>query len=351
MNSIAAKSFNPDTYVADNAFINTFPSELIEQIFSISSFATLRAGCLTCKKWEHLLKLNNNPRLWKRLVFQQDNKTRDPALRLKEMGFVGLSEKGKEVICTIIAERCSPLNEEIKKRSLQITNGVLISGPSGTGKTLLVRNLSSLLNCKIENIIILSGPEIYKNWKERAEVDIGTIFAKTKEVAQRSAKQNENFLLVIDDIDAIYSRCSNENNNSWMNSVVDEFLINLNALDVYNILVIGVTNNFKNLDEAVTRLKVFSEHIEIAIPDLQGRKELLHKCTLPLVEHKLLAKDIDFDLLAQESEGLSGADISAFVKQAMNHNMKRMMQNISAKTLLTMNDLCLALNEIKLIQK
>ncbi len=360
-----AKSYNPDICVADTAPINTLPLELIEKIFSYLSFASLRVGCLTCTKWESLLKLKNNPRLWKQLVFQQDgccsklwsqclgeisaieqdSKTRDPALRLKKMGFVGLSARGEEVIRTIIAERCSPLKEEIKKRAIQITNGVLLCGPPGTGKTLLVRYLSSLLNCEMKNIQLLSGPKIYNKWK-KTEVDVGKIFTKTLKVAQAPTNQNETFLLVIDEIDAILSQCSNKTNNSCIHSVVDEFLAQMDAVrNVYNILVIGMTNHFEKIDESVARLGLFDKHIEIAVPDLQGRKEFLHMYTLPMVKQGLLATDIDFDVIAQESEGLTGADISAFVKQAMASTLKRMME--SGNTLLTMNDLWLTLNEVK----
>ncbi len=66
------------------------------------------------------------------------------------------------------------------------------------------------------------------------------------------------------------------------------------------------------------------------------------------------ATDIDYDVLAQESEGLTGADINAFIKQAMACTMEKMMESISpdeplveVSTLLTMNDLCLALKKLK----
>lgn len=373
-NDYGKNIYNSDVCVNDTASINTFPSELIEKIFSYLSFSSLRTGCLTCKKWKRLLKLKNNPRLWKQAVFQQDSccsklwnqhlgeisaieqdgKTRDPALRLKEMGFVGLSARGEEVIRTIIAERCSPLKEEIKKRSIQITSGVLLCGPPGTGKTLLVRSLSSLLNCEIKNIHLLSGSKIYNRWKERSEVDVGKIFMKTLKAAEASTNRNEIFLLVIDKIDAILSRCSNEDGNSWMGSAVNDFLVQMNTLrNMYNILVIGTTNHLENIDKAATELGHFDEYIEIAIPDFQERKELLHMYTLPVIKHGLLATDIDYDVLALESEGLTGADINAFIKQAMACTMQKMMENIShdepleGSTLLTMNDLCLALNKVK----
>ncbi len=369
MNPIIEKNYNP-SIIADIAPINTCPSELIKEIFSYLSFDMLRAGCLTCKKWEILLNLKNNSCLWKQVVFQQDvccsklwsqylgkisvieqnSKMHDPALRLKEMGFVGLSAKGEKVIRTILAERCSPLKEEIKKRSTQITNIVLVCGPSGTGKTLLVRLFSSLLNCDAKNIKILSGPKIYNKWKERAKVDIEKIFAKTLQAAQASTNQNETFLLVIDEIDAILSR------RSKMHSAVNKFLLKMNKLrNVYNILVIGMTNNLEKIDEAITKSEIGVEYIETTTPNLQERKELLQMYTLPLVEQKLLATDIDFDVLAQKSAGLIGANIQAFVKKVAACTMKRMMESLFNDPLLigdsahlTMNDLCLALNEAKI---
>lgn len=375
MESIVANIYSPNVCVAETASINTFPAELLKKIFSCLNFASLRTGCLTCKKWKHLLKLKNNPRLWKQVVFQQDgccsklwshhlgeisaieqgSRMRDPALRLKEMGFVGLSVRGEEVISTIIAERCSPLKEEIKRRSIQITNGVLLCGPPGTGKTLLVRSLSSLLNCEMKNIHLLSGPKIYNRWKERSEVDVGRIFMKTLKAAEASTNRNATFLLVIDKIDAILSRCSNEDGNSWIDSAVNDFLVQMNALrNIYNILVIGTTNYLENINKSVTKLGYFNEHIEIAIPDFQERKELLHMYTLPVRKQGFLATDIDYDVLAQESEGLTGADINAFIKQAMACTMEKIMESIShdepmeeGGTLLTMKDLCLSLNKVK----
>ncbi len=68
-----AKNCNSDICEANTPHINILPLELIEKIFSYLNFASLKAGCLTCKRWERLLKLENNPRLWKQLVFQQDS--------------------------------------------------------------------------------------------------------------------------------------------------------------------------------------------------------------------------------------------------------------------------------------
>ncbi len=262
------------------------------------------------------------------------------------MGYVGLSVRGEEVIRTIIAERCSPLKEEIKKHSIQITNGILLCGPPGTGKTLLVRHLSSLMNCETENIHLLSGSKICNKWKKTG-VNIEKIFMKILKSAQAPISQNTTFLLVIDEIDVIFSQCSNKSNTLCINTIVDEFHTQMNVLrNVYNILVVGVTNHFEKIDEAVIRLGLFDKCIEFTVPDFQARKELLHLCTFPLVKQGLLDTDIDFDAIAQESKGLSGADISAFVKQAITITMNRMFES-GDKTLLTMNDLWQALNEMK----
>lgn len=83
-----------------------------------------------------------------------------------------------------------------------------------------------------------------------------------------------------------------------------------------NILVIGMTNRLDLIDKAVLRPGRFEVHVEIGLPDEQGRMEILNIHTKLMRQNKLLADDVDLNKLAHEMRNYTGAEIEAVVKSA-----------------------------------
>ena len=78
------------------------------------------------------------------------------------------------------------------------------------------------------------------------------------------------------------------------------------------VFLVGATNRPDMLDPALRRGGRLSREIEIPMPDLDARRQLFALCT----RHANLAPDVDLELLANQTEGYSGADVKALVNEA-----------------------------------
>jgi len=115
----------------------------------------------------------------------------------------------------------------------------------------------------------------------------------------------------IDELDSIVPR--RDRADETERRIVAQFLSELDGLeDRGDIIVIGATNLIEVIDPAVRRPGRFDEEIEFTVPDPGERVEILrvHSADMPVAE------DVDFERIAQQTEGWSGADIKSIVKKA-----------------------------------
>lgn len=90
-----------------------------------------------------------------------------------------------------------------------------------------------------------------------------------------------------------------------------------------NILVIGMTNRLDLIDKAVLRPGRFEVHVEVGLPNKQGRREILNIHTTSMRENKLLDSDVDLEQLAEQMKNYTGAEIEAVVKSANSFALNR----------------------------
>ena len=249
---------------------------------------------------------------------------KSPFAQLSALGVGGLPPQAKEILSTIIDERRSPIKEYRERMGLPPTKGLLLYGPPGTGKTLLARSLGALLGCSEEHVQLLSGTSVYSKWVGASEANVRALFAPALEACKKFKNDSEIFLLIIDEIDGILSQRHGGSSNKWQNTVVNEFLAQMDGLEQFdNILVVGMTNRLEDLDAAIVRSGRFGSHIQLSLPELAGRKEILQIHCQKMLDAKLLDDDINFDKLAAETAGMSGADLQNLVKKAAGHALKR----------------------------
>lgn len=107
-------------------------------------------------------------------------------------------------------------------------------------------------------------------------------------------------------------------------TVVNQLLSKMDGVhSLNNILLIGMTNRLDLIDEALLRPGRFEVHIEIGLPDEQGRLEILTIHTRGLVENGYLADDVDLLNLASLTKNYSGAEIEGLVKIAASYAFER----------------------------
>ncbi len=147
--------------------------------------------------------------------------------------------------------------------------GVLFHGPSGTGKTLLVKAVSQESNAYF---ISINGPEIMSKFYGASEGRLREIF--------RESEDNAPSIIFIDEIDSIAPK-RQEATGEVERRVVSQLLSLLDGLRGRGeVIVIGATNRINSIDEALRRPGRFDREIEFGVPNIKGRKEIFQIHTI-----------------------------------------------------------------------
>jgi len=197
-----------------------------------------------------------------------------------------------------------PLRRPDMFRRLGITppKGILLFGPPGTGKTLLAKAAATESGA---NFIAVRGPEILSKWVGESEKMIREIF--------RKARQHSPAIVFFDEIDAIAQTRGAFDTSGVTYRIVNQLLAELDGIvPLSNVVVIAATNRPDILDPALLRPGRFDKVVYVPPPDKKARLEILriHTRNMPLAE------DVDLEFLAIRTEGYSGADLAALVREA-----------------------------------
>ncbi|UCH03694.1 MAG: AAA family ATPase, partial [Candidatus Thorarchaeota archaeon] len=192
--------------------------------------------------------------------------------------------------------------EEMKIRT---PKGILLYGPPGTGKTLLAKAVATTSEA---NFISIKGPEIFNKYVGESERAVREIFKKARQVAP--------CVIFFDEIDALLSARSQQDETGVTQRIVNQFLAEIDGLQtLQNVLVIGATNRPDIMDPAMLRPGRFDILLHVQAPDLEARKEILEVHTT--AKGIPGSEDLDLDLLAAKTENFSGADIEGLVRIAV----------------------------------
>lgn len=176
--------------------------------------------------------------------------------------------------------------------------GVLLYGPPGTGKTMLAK---AVANESEANFISIKGPEVLSKWVGESEKAIREVFRKARQAAPT--------IIFFDELDSITPvRGSGFGSSQVTERVISQILTELDGLEeLKDVVVIGATNRLDIIDTALLRPGRFDRLLNVPVPDLEARKDIL-KLHL---EKKPLADDVKIDELAQRTNGYTGADLAA----------------------------------------
>jgi cell division protease FtsH len=180
----------------------------------------------------------------------------------------------------------------------KIPKGALLTGKPGTGKTLLARAIAG------ES----SVPFIQCSGSSFVEMFVGVGAKRVREVFE-IARENEPCIIFIDEIDAIGKKRSINGfaSNDEREQTINQLLTEMDGFDnTSQIVVIGATNRIDILDDALLRPGRFDRKIQVSLPDVDGREEILKVHS----KDKLLSVDVSLRDLAKQTTGFSGADLA-----------------------------------------
>lgn len=219
-----------------------------------------------------------------------------------------LEEVKSELNMNIIFPSRYPL--KFQKLGITRPSGILLHGPPGCGKTLLVRAVSNMSHC---NFLSIKGPELISKYVGDSEKEIRRLFDR--------AKQLQPCVLFFDEIDSL---CGERSGNEFSSRIVNQILTLLDGLeergDVY---VIGATNRIDSIDKAVLRPGRFDKVVEVPLPCREGCIDIFRKCSRDIPMES-------FDVESLELEGLSGAEIAGLIREAA---MLCLRDNFESETL------------------
>jgi transitional endoplasmic reticulum ATPase len=217
--------------------------------------------------------------------------------------------------------------EAFTKIGITPEKGVLIVGPPGVGKTMLAKAIATEREA---NFISIKGPEIASKW-------IGETTSKVHEVF-RKARQAAPCIIFIDEIDALSRARAEDEQNHIFEEALYTLLVEMDGLqELKDVIVLAATNRPQDMDPALLRPGRFDKIIEIPMPDEVTRLAIfkVHTKRMPL------AKDVDIEELAKETDGYTGAEIQNIVREA------GMCAIRESRTSVTKKDFGVALEEVR----
>jgi transitional endoplasmic reticulum ATPase len=183
-----------------------------------------------------------------------------------------------------------------RKYNLRLPKGILLFGPPGCGKTMIMKALASEVKL---NFIYVNISEIMSKWYGESEARLRELFT--------NARKNSPCILFFDEIDTIGTKRESHTGDSVTPRLLSLMLSEIDGIESEDgVIIVGTTNVPHLLDKALLRAGRFDKLIYVAPPNREARKEIIriHCSDMPLAE------DVDLDKLAELTERYSGADLA-----------------------------------------
>ena len=187
--------------------------------------------------------------------------------------------------------------------------GILLHGPSGTGKTLLAKAVATESEA---NFVSVRGPELLSKWVGESERGIREIFKR--------ARQSAPCVVFFDEIDSIAPIRGAGGETAVSERVVSQLLTELDGMEnMHGVVVLAATNRADMIDPALLRPGRFDKIIQIPLPDKESRKSILkiNAEKIPTITEESNPNRVDFEKLSDMTDGLSGADTAAIANTAV----------------------------------
>ncbi len=186
----------------------------------------------------------------------------------------------------------------------RIPKGVMLMGPPGTGKTLLARAIAGEAGVPFFSI---AGSDF-------VEMFVGVGASRVRDLFEQG-KKNAPCIIFIDEIDAVgrHRGAGMGGGHDEREQTLNQLLVEMDGFESNEgVIIIAATNRPDVLDPAIMRPGRFDRRVVVPLPDVVGREEIfqVHLRRTPI------APDVDVEVLARATPGMSGADIENLVNEA-----------------------------------
>jgi transitional endoplasmic reticulum ATPase len=238
-----------------------------------------------------------------------------------EIPEIGFSEIGgldpiKQILIETVED---PLYhpEVYAKANTRPAKGIILSGEPGTGKTLLARAIAKEAEV---NFIAVAGPELLSKYIGESERGVREVFKK--------ARQASPCILFFDEIESVVPQRGKMMGDQVTERVVTQFLTEMDGIEeLKGVMVLASTNRLDLIDPAILRPGRFDFVLDLPRPDEKAREAIFRVHT----NGKPLAKDISLESLAQETDGLVGADIASICQKASLLAIREFLESFESK--------------------
>lgn len=196
--------------------------------------------------------------------------------------------------------------EKFQRIGARIPKGVLLVGPPGTGKTLLARAVAGEAEV----------PFFYISASEFVELFVGLGAARVRDLFQQ-ARERAPAIVFIDEIDSIGQARSGRGgpqmgSHQEQEQTLQQLLSEMDGFEPNSgVIIMAASNRPEVLDQALLRPGRFDRQIQVNLPDVRGREEILQIHARDVK----LASDVDLKVLARRTPGFSGAQLANVINE------------------------------------
>ncbi|HUS87766.1 MAG TPA: AAA family ATPase [Desulfosporosinus sp.] len=201
-------------------------------------------------------------------------------------------------------------SDRMKALGIRPLKGILLSGPTGTGKTLLAKAAARYTN---STFLSVSGSEFVEMYAGVGAERVRGLFRRAREMVRKEKKTSA--IIFIDEMDILGAKRGSNVSHHEYDQTLNQLLVEMDGLKAEqgsHILVMAATNRPEALDAALLRPGRFDRQVKVDLPDKEGRVAILKIHT----KNKPLAKEVNLEEIAHETFGFSGAHLESVTNEA-----------------------------------
>lgn len=197
--------------------------------------------------------------------------------------------------------------------------GILLHGPPGTGKTMLLRCVAHETDA---HVLMINGPSVVSKYLGETENAIRDLFAE--------AVKYQPSIIFMDEIDSLAPKRGSDDAGETESRVVATLLTMMDGMgDSGRVVVVGATNRPNLIDPALRRPGRFDQEVEIGIPDVEARAHILSKQLARMKSDKCNLLSDDIKEVASKTHGYVGADLAALCREGVMKTIARGLSGIA----------------------